>query len=496
MNITQFAIERNRLTFTILFVIILMGLVGYQNLSRDSMPPYTVRVANVVTEFPGASPERVEQLVSDKIEKISQELPELKEVTSTSRTGISIVSVTLKDEVTPEDLQDVWDRLRRKLNATKELPENVKPNLQDDGIGDVYGIIVGMTSDGFSYAEMKEYADDLKDDLIKLEDAAKVELGGVQEERVFVEFDNARLREYGLTASKLQNVIATTNIISSGGEVNLDDERIILEPTGNFNSVEDIQEMLIPVGEGTQLVELENITNVVKGYVDPSKQRVRVNGRDALSLHINLKEGANIIKLGEEVDRIIEIWRAKLPVGLELSRISSLDDYIDVKISDFVVNLTQAIVIVLAVMLIFLGFRTGGVIASLIPIVTIMTLMLMNMIGMGLNQVTLAALIMALGMMVDNAIVVAESIMVKMEEGIEAKQAAIQSCTELFTPLLISTLTTSAAFLAFYMAESVMGDIVGPIFVVISIALVSSWLLSMTLITMLSFYLLKNDYSK
>ena len=250
--------------------------------------------------------------------------------------------------------------------------------------------------------------------------------------RVFVAFDNARLREYGLTAGILQNIISSTNILSSGGAINLQDERIILEPTGNYNSVDDIRKTMIPVGGGSQLVYLEDITTVSKGYIDPTKQKVRVDGKDAISLHINLKEGANVIKLGQEVDRVIEEWQSRLPVGLELSRLSSLDSYIDFKISDFINNLMQSIGIVLAVMLIFLGIRTGSIIASLIPIVTIATLMLMGMISIGLNQVTLAALIMALGMMVDNAIVVAESIMVKMEGGMEAKKAAIDSCSELF----------------------------------------------------------------
>ena len=491
MNLTQFAIERNRITFTVLAVIIIMGLVMYQGLSRDSMPPYTVRVASVVSQFPGASPERVELLVSDKIEKVAQELPELKEVTSTSRSGLSVVNVTLKDEVGPEQLQNVWDRLRRKLNDLKGLPQGVNPSLKDDGIGDVYGIVVGLTSDGFSYAQMKEYADDIKDDLIKLEAAAKVELGGEQEERVFIEFDDALLNEYGLTSTKLQGIIASTNILSSGGEVNLSGERIILEPTGNFNNLSDIKQTLVPVGNGTQLIALDNITNVRKGYIDPTRQRVLVNGKNAISIHINLKKGANVFSLGEQVNEVMGKWEGKLPIGLDLIRLSSLDDYIDFKISDFIVNLIQSISIVLIVMLLFLGVRTGSVIASLIPIVTIMTLMLMGFISMGLNQVTLAALIMALGMMVDNAIVVAESIIVKMEKGVERKKAAIDSCSELFTPLLISTLTTSAAFLAFYMAESTMGDIVGPIFVVISLALLSSWLVALTVITMFCYLFLK-----
>ncbi|WP_298551565.1 efflux RND transporter permease subunit [uncultured Algibacter sp.] len=491
MNLTEFSINRNRVVLSILAVVMVMGMLFYASLSRDSMPPYTIRVASVVSSFPGASPERVEELVSDKIEKVAQELPELKVVKSTSRTGLSVVQVELKMEVSPEELQPVWDRLRRKLSTIQGLPSNVNPQLRDDGIGEVFGIAVGLISDGYDYAEMKDYADDLRDDLIKLEDAAKVELNGAQEERVFVEFENTRLKAYGLTSSRLKNIIGSTNILSSGGTINVEAERIILEPTGNFNDLRSIQNMLIPVGESGQVIALEDITTVKKGYINPPKQKVRINGKDAISLHISLKEGANIIKLGEEIDVLLAEWQDKLPVGLEVSRLASIDQYIDLKISDFIGNLLQAIAIVLAVMLFFLGIRTGLVIASLIPIVTITTLMVMGLIDVGLNQISLAALIMALGMMVDNAIVVAESVMVKMEAGISVKKAAIDSCSELFTPLLISTLTTSAAFLAFYMAESVMGDIMGPIFVVITIALLSSWIIALSVITLFCVFFLK-----
>nr|WP_321232202.1 efflux RND transporter permease subunit [uncultured Psychroserpens sp.] len=493
MNLSQFSIDKNRITFMVLATIILMGLTMYSGLSRDSMPPYTVRVATVVSQFPGAGPERVEQLVTDKIEKVAQELPELKEVKSTSRSGLSVVTVTLKDEVSPKKMQAVWDRLRRKLNDLQGLPQGVQPSLKDDGVGDVYGIVIGLTSDGYSYAEMKTYADDIKDALIKIPDAAKVEMGGQQDERIFVEFDNTRLKEYGLSASKLQQSIASTNILNSGGQINLGDERIILEPTGNFNSVDDIRNMLISVGNsnGTQLVKLGDITSVEQGYIDPPTQKVRINGKDAISLHVNLKENANVIALGEEVNKVVHTWQQKLPVGLEITRVSSLDTYIDVKVSDFIVNLMQSIAIVLLVMLVFLGIRTGFVIASLIPIVTIMTLMIMGVIDMGLNQVTLAALIMALGMLVDNAIVVAETIMVKMEQGIDKKRAAVEAFSELWMPLLISTLTTSAAFLAFYLSPTTMGDIVGPIFVVITIALMSSWMIALTVITLFCYLFLK-----
>ncbi len=491
MNFASFSIEKNRVVLSILGVILIMGMIFYASLSRDSMPPYTIRVATIVTSFPGAGPERVEELVTDKIEKLAQELPELKKVSSASRTGLSIVNVELKMNVKPDELQSVWDRLRRKLSSLQGLPGNVQPQLKDDGIGEVFGIVVGITSDGFSYKEVKGYADNLRDELIRLDDAAKVEINGAQEERVFVKFDNAKLKTYGLTSSSLKNLIQSTNILNSGGEINIEEERIILEPTGNFNTLDDIKGMLIPVGQNGQVVALEDMTIIEKGYIYPPKQIVRISGKEAISLHVSLKKGRNIIKLGEELDLVLTSFSEKLPVGLYVSRLASIDQYISTKISGFMSNLLQAIAIVLIVMLIFLGLRTGLVIASLIPIVTLTTLMVMGLIDIGLNQISLAALIMALGMMVDNAIVVAETIMVKMENGITVKRAAIEASSELFMPLLISTLTTSAAFLAFFMAESVMGDIMGPIFVVITIALLSSWLISLSVITLFCVFFLK-----
>jgi len=491
MNLTRFSIEKNRITYTLIAVVIVLGISLYQGLPRDSMPPMTIKVATIVSVWPGAAPERVEELVTDKIEKVVQELSELKEVSSTSRTGLSVVKVTLKDEVPPEMLQSVWDRLRRKLNGIQSLPSGVKPMLNDESIGKVYGIVLGVTGDGFSYAEMKEYVDDLRDDLIKLDNAAEVELGGEQDERVFVEFDDARLKKYGLSAQKLSGMISAQNILSSGGQINVEDERIVLEPTGNFDALSDIGNMLIPVGQSGQMLYLKDITKIRKGYISPATQKVSVNGMDAISLHVSLKDGANIIDLGEEVKGVKQKWDASLPVGLELHTLSALDEYVGAQISNFMVSLFQSVAIVFIVMLIFLGFRTGLIITTLIPMVIVATFMVMGMMDIGINKVSLAALIMALGMMVDNGIVVAETIVVKLEQGINRKDAAIQACSELFTPLLISTLTTAAAFLSFYLAESMMGDIVGPIFLVITIALVSSWLISLTVITLLSYLFMK-----
>ncbi len=487
MNLTKLAIDYNRVTILIIIVIAILGLAGYQQLARDSMPPFTIRICSIVTQFPGADPQRVEELVTNPIEEVAQELPELKTVTSESRTGVSIVAVEVLPEIREAQLQPIWDRLRRKIEAIEQdLPDGARPpEVKDDGIGTVYGIALGLEGDGFTYKQLEEVADDLRDELIKLPDAAEVEIRGVQPEQIFIEFDNARLAEIGLSSSQLQQIINSTNIVFSGGEVSLEDQRIVLEPTGNYESLDDLGSTLIPIRGSGETVELGDITRISRGYRQPPKSRVRINGRPGLGISVALRENANLTVLGEDVNRVIARYNSTLPVGLELSRIASQDVFVDQKVNDFLVNVLQSVAIVLLVMLFFLGLRTGLVVASLIPMAIITTLMLMNVFNVGLNQVSLAALIMALGLLVDNAIVMAESIMVKMEEGETALAAAVNSSRELIIPLLISSLTTSAAFLAFFLAEDVMGEIVGPLFVVISFALLSSWLLTVTLVAML-----------
>jgi len=498
MNLTEFSINRSRIAISIFVLIAVLGMAMYVNLPQDSMPPYTVRVATVVAQFPGASPERVENLVSRKIEEKVQEIAELDEINSESRSGLSVVSIILKNEVQPGNLQNIWDLVRRKLE-TIEFPDEVTYTLNDDNIGVVYGINLGLISDNnaagemeFDYKTMKRFAESMRDELIAMEDAAQVELGGLQEEQIFIEFNNAQMASQQVTASQIQGIMSGTNILFSGGQINLGDERIILEPTGNFDNVEAIKRLIVRSNNGQSLY-LEDIANVYRGYKNPPKQIIKVDGKRTVSLAIALKDGANVVRLGKAIDQKLIELNNGLPLGLELRRLASLDYYVDSEVNNFVSNLMQTVVLVLVVMLIFLGFRTGFIIASLVPMVILATFAVMGMINVGINQVSLAALIMALGLMVDNGVVVSETILVKIADGISKYDAAVQACTELVIPLLISTLTTSAAFLSFYLAEGTMGDIVGPLFVVISIALISSWFLSMTLITMLSYYMLSDQ---
>ena len=478
----------------VLLVILIMGITSYSELARDSMPPFTIRVATVVTQFPGASPERVEELITKRIEEVVQELPELDDVNSTSRTGLSVVTVSLKPDTKEADLQSVWDRLRRKIDGVKkQLPDGSRPpNINDEGFGTVYGIMLGLTGDGFSNAELRDEAERIRDDIVKMDDAAEVELKGILPEQIYVEFDNARLAELGLSAGMLQAVIASTNIVFSGGLIGLEEERIALEPSGNFESIEDLKRTIITLPNRSK-IELGNIAEITRTYKSPPESIVNINGKEGIAIAVSLKEEANIIRLGELLDEKIIQFNNNLPVGMHIGRMAAQDRYVDKKVADFLSNVYQAVGIVLIVMLLFLGIRTGMVVASLIPMAMVMTLWLMYLAGIGLNQVSLAALIMALGLLVDNAIVVSEAMMVKMEEGQPAFKAAIAACGELLVPLLVSSLTTSAAFLSFYLAENSMGEIMGPLFIVISLALLSSWLLAMTMIPFLGEKFIKVD---
>ncbi len=494
MNLTGFSVKNNRITILSLIVILVLGLVEYTNLSRDSMPPFTVRIATVITQFPGASPERVESLISSKIEKALQEIPEVKTLTSVSRTGVSIVKLTVNDNIPERKLQSIWDLARRKIeNIRPDLPDGIYgPNLDDEDIGVVYGIFVGLESDGFEYPELKNYANQLRDDIIALNDAAKVIIGGEVEERIYIDYNEAKLAQVGLTSGQLQSIISSSNIIIPSGEVNLGEERLILESSGNYESVDAVRNLLIPLGSQGETVPLGDLTTVSRDYIYPKESIVRINGNQALALYISLKEGANIIDLGKDVDALIQNYnQTELPLGIRATRIASQDKEVEKKLNVFIVNLIQSIVIVLLVILLVLGWRASVIIASLIPGTMILTMLLMGLFGVGLNQVTLASLIMSLGLLVDNGIVMVESLLEKLQSGRSRFDAAVSSAKEFMTPLLISSLTTCAAFLSFYLADGAMGEMMGNIFLVITMALLSSWLFAFTIIPLFGTALLK-----
>lgn len=492
MNITELTFKNSRIALVILVVIVVLGVTGYLSMPRDSMPPYTVRLATVVTQFPGADPSRVEALVTNRLEEVIQEMPEVKTIESESRSGLSVITVELQTTVDASEMQAVWDRMKSKIAEVKPtLPDGIHgPLVKDEDIGQVYGIILGLTREGVPYNTLEKYAKQIRNRLIRLPDAAKVVLGGVQEERLFIEYDEARLAQYNLTAPQLKRIMSSTNILFPGGTLSSGRKRLIVEPSGNYETLTDIGNTLIPVkGEGS--VFLKDIVTIYKDYIDPKESIVKVNGTEAISLSISLKDGANIIQLGKDIDRAIEDINSSLPLGMELERVASQDETVDRQIGDFVISLGQSIAIVLVVMLLFLGIRTGTIVAALVPLTMLVSLFLMNLFGIGLNKVSLAALIMSLGLLVDNGIVMAESILIRTEEGESIKKACIESSKILIIPLLISTLTTSSAFLSFFLANTAMGELASPLFSVVTIALLSSWVISFTFIPLLALYLVK-----
>ncbi len=494
MNITRAAIEKNRITIVVIIIVVLSGLTSYYKMSRAEDPGFVIRTALVTTYWRGASPERVEQLVTDKLEKAIQEIPEIDFISSTSKTGISVIFVNIKESYT--DMRPIWDSLRRKVDKARvELPENIQGPFVNDEFGDVFGIVTTITGDGYQYSDLKDVADEVRDELLLLGDVAKVEIFGSQDQRIFVEYNNARLSEIGLSPSQLKEILSSRNIIVPGGDIDTEYEKIVLEPSGNFFTLDEVKTAIIEVPGKGEVVYLQDIANIYRGYIDPPEDLMRCTGEPCLGLAISMREGGNIIELGDRVEEVMEVAQSYYPIGVEFGYVQFQPRQVQKKVNEFTSNLIQAISVVALVMLLTLGVRTGLIVASLIPTAVLSALMLMGILQIGLDQISLAALIIALGMLVDNGIVMSESIMVQIAAGKKPFFAAIDSATELRAPLLTSSLTTAAAFLPIYLAESAVGEYTASLFKVVSITLLSSWVLSITMIPYLccKFLKIKHD---
>lgn len=484
MNLTRFAISNDRLTAVILLATLLGGVIAIRTMEQTMDPGFTIRTCQIVTGFPGANPERVEDLVTDQIEKAVQEIPEIDFVSSTSKTGISIVSVNVRNEF--NDMRPIWDNVRRKVEAVaRHLPEGASQPQVNDEFGAVYGTIVAVTGDGFDYRELKDVAQQLRDALLRLANAGRVDIVGMQDERIFVTYNDARLAELQLSVSQISQILESRNILISGGSIVEGRERFELEPSGSFETVEQLKRTVISAPDQPEFLHLEDIAEVTRGYVDPPESMVRANGQPALAVAVSVREGGNVVALGKELRDALDRLRGRYPLGIDLDIVAFEPVRVENKVNDFAISVLQAVVIVLGCMLLMLGLRTGLVVAALVPCALLTSLLVMAWLDLGLNQMTLASLIIALGMLVDNAIVMSESIMVAMSHGTPRVQAAVQSAKELRVPLLTSSLTTSAAFLPIYLAEGSMGEYTGVLFIVVTIALLSSWLLALTVVPLL-----------
>ncbi|MEM9694648.1 MAG: efflux RND transporter permease subunit, partial [Myxococcota bacterium] len=502
MSFTEWAIKNDRVTYVLVLCLIVGGLSYYQTSPKAEDPGFTIKTAKVVTSFPGASAEQVERLVTDRIEEKVQQLPELDDVESSSRPGVSIVSVNVKETYKGGEMRRIWDGLRRKMEeVSSELPQGVLPPMVNDEFGDVFGTVIAITGEGYDYAELKDVADQVRDAVLQVKDVAKVDYYGVQDERVFIDFIPERLAELNLSPAALQQMLQGQNIVSPGGSIDVSNQRLKVEPTGNFAELDDISNALIrPPGAGTS-IRLADIANVRHGYVDPPETAFHVNGTPGLALAVSMESGGNIITMGAAIKELVGQLSSEYPIGLDLKIVTFQADDVQSTIDSFTESLLQAVAVVLVCMLLFLGLRTGMVVASLIPMAMATTFVVMSLMDLGLDKVSLAALIIALGLLVDNAVVIAESIMVYMEKGMKPLDAAILSANELRNSLLISSLTTCAAFLPLALADNMMGEFLGPLATVLAITLLGSWALATTAVPLLAVKFLKveptdSDFTK
>ncbi len=482
---TKYSLEHVRIVFLILLIIVIGGVASYKRLPRDESPGFVPRTAVVTTYFPGANSDRVELLVTTKLEKIIQEIPEIDYIKSVSKSGLSIIYVNILDEY--QNPRPIWDELRRKVEKARfDLPENAQKPFVDDEYGDVFGSVVTIVGDGFSYKEIKDVADYVRTEFLLIHDIAKVELLGTQKEVVFLEYDIGRLSQFGLAPHQLKQILENTNILMPGGSVKILDERLVIQPSGDFGSISDIQKTVIQLKDKKDIVYLGDIVDVKRGYLDPPDTIVHSSGKRAIAFAMSMKKGTNILALGNEVKKKISDIQMNLPIGMDLDVVAFQPDYAKKITGRFIFSLFQSIFVVVGFILFFLGFRVGGVVASLIPITVLLVFFEMFIFKINLDKLTIAALIISLGIVIDNAIVVSEFILVKISQGIPKKTAILLSVKELYYPLLVATFATLCSFIPIFLAKSIAGEYCESMFKIIVMTLFSSWFLSLTMIPVFS----------
>ncbi|MCC5846479.1 MAG: efflux RND transporter permease subunit [Verrucomicrobia bacterium] len=495
MNPAGWCIKNNRISIVALLMIVVAGIGTYRTMPRLEDPEFTIREAVVVTVFPGASPERVESLVTDKLETRVRELAEVERVQSQSRSNVSILNVRIKDDYS--DLQPIWQKLRNKVaDARRELPEGVSAPVVHDDFGDVFGILLALTGEDFTDRELKEAAEDLRDHFRRIPEVARIELHGIQEERIYIEISNARLANLGISPHALARILQTQNAITPGGDAVVDGERIIIEPTGEFTSLEDLRQTSIRLPGVNEAVLLEDIAEVRRASEDPPTMQSRYQGRTSVVLALSMVSGENIMHLGEAVRSEAEKIRQTLPVGMDLEELYFQPDYVERSLDEFMMNLGMAIVFVFVTMLVFTGLRTGVIAGAILPVAVLLSVAMMPWFDVELEKVSIASLIIALGLLVSNGIVVSENILVRLTDGEDRLDAARGAVKELAFPMLASQLTTIFAFMPIATAQSEVGEYCRSLFVVVAIALLGSWALALTFTPFLSYFFQRPEKKK
>ncbi len=494
MNLARLALKYRAVTYLFTAIVMLGGIGSFFSLGQLEDPDFTVKTAVVMTSYPGASPEEVELEVTDRIEQVIQELPEIDSLESYSRRGLSSITVNVKAEYWADRLPQVWNKLRSKIRDVEaSLPPGVEsPNIFDD-FGDVFGFQLALTGDGFSDAELEAYAKQMKKELSLVEGVARVDLWGDQQRAIYLDVTRQQLSKIGSSPQSYISVLNQQNMVVDGGSLNYKDKRYAIAPSGEFGSSKEISDLMVQPsgkdnliesltdGHNSGLVRLGDLAPVSEGYLEPSLNIMRYNGAPVIGVSITNAAGTNVVQVGQNIDARLSELVAELPVGLEIERVHWMSDIVDESVSGFLVNFGQAVLIVLVVITLGMGWRMAIIIGTALVATILGSFVIMAMLDIDLQRMSLGALIIALGMMVDNAIVVADGYVTKRKQGMSAEQAAIEAASQPSMPLLGATLIAVMAFYPIFASAEDAGEYCRTLFSVVGISLMFSWVISMTI---------------
>jgi multidrug efflux pump len=493
-NLSEWALAHQALVLYFMVVLAVVGVGSYLRLGQAEDPDFSFKLMVVRTLWPGASADEVERQLTDRIEKKLQETPRLDFLRSYSKPGESVVFVFVKDSSRPDEIRDSWYQVRKKIGDIRgTLPQGTVGPFFNDEFGDTFGNIYALTGDGFTYAQLKEYADRIRDRLLRVKDVAKVELVGEQAERIYVELSNTKLGTFGVEPAVVFAALQQQNAVAASGSFETPTDRIHIRASGALDSVDSVRNIAIRANNRT--FRLGDVANVYRGFADPPQPRMRYLGREALGIAVSMVPRGDIIALGEALDAETARIERDLPVGLELDRVNNQPETVKRSVREFTRALTEAVAIVLLVSFLSLGLRTGLIVALSIPLTLFVTFLFMHYAGIDLHKISLGALIIALGLLVDDAIISVEMMVVKMEQGFERAKAASFAYTSTAMPMLTGTIVTAAGFLPIGLARSSTGEYTFSIFAVTTIALLVSWVVSVIFVPYLGYKLLP-DFRK
>ena len=496
MNLAEFAIKNQVLSVIVMLLAIGGGWLAYTEMPRFEDPEFTIRTALVITQYPGATPVEVAEEVTEPLERALQQLQEVDDIESTSVNGRSEIKVNIKYGFSPTkaDLQLIWTKVRNKItNAALSLPPGVSTPYVNDDFGDVYGLYYFLTGDGFTPAELRRYAKTLQSELLQVEGVAKVQMDGALNEAIFVEISQRNLASLGVSLNSIYSTLEKQNAVVSAGEVDIGEQRLTIRPSGEIDSVQAIQDLLITTAKDGRLVYLRDIAHVWRGYQSPPAKLYRFNGQPAIALGVSGVLGGNIVQIGEAVASRLADAEQRRPLGMELHQFYNQAQEVEAAVDNFVVNVIAALVIVIVTLLIFMGLKSAVVIGAILLLTIAATLATMQLMDIPMHRISLGALIIALGMMVDNAIVVTEGILVGVGRGEKKLDIAKRIVTQTKWPLLGGTLVGIIAFAPIGFAPGSTAEYTGHLFWVIMISLLYSWLFAVTITPLFCYWLFKES---